>query len=163
MAAQQDVDVITVQYNQREIELENLRSHCNELSVLLGELRESKNLNQSAVEADNSLPYTHLDKTFSAENLASTVIEVQLMDSQKENYELRDLLNLAQENASTLTQKLETVKAKLSKIEYQHELLKANNEELLKKVRSISLITSDCQDAYSSFFFNALILKCNFY
>lgn len=139
MAAQQDVDVITVQYNEREIELENLRSHCNELSALLGELRESKNLNQSAIEADNSLLDTELDKTFSAENLACTVIEVQLMDSQKENADLRDMLKVAQENALTLTQKLKTVKAKLSKIEYQHELLKANNEELLKKVRSAPL------------------------
>ncbi|XP_049820003.1 repetitive organellar protein isoform X2 [Aethina tumida] len=143
---------LSEQSREQQTQLENLQLHCSELEGLLDEIR-SKPLNESLLD-DNYLNRS-LGLTPSCEDLAHSVVDVQLRDVQKQNEDLKNVLKESQETASKLHVQMEKLSIKLhetnnrcSELAQEKELfiLKISEQEkcIQEKIAELNCSQNDC-------------------
>ncbi|KAF5301817.1 hypothetical protein FQA39_LY10602 [Lamprigera yunnana] len=126
---------------QQELELDNLRTHCSELSDLLKEFQASRRASKEDI-------YKSFENSFLPEDLAESVVEIQLRDVKQENIELRKSLNECQEKLFISQSECETTSKCYSEFE-------ANMKCILQKFKdflynSCVLHTSNCESEFLS-------------
>ncbi|XP_025834068.1 COP1-interactive protein 1-like isoform X3 [Agrilus planipennis] len=129
-------DILLEKYEIQRCELQNLHQHCNELTTLLDELKNSKS-NDSYIEVESincDFQKRKSIQSTSCEDLAHAVVEVQLRESLKENNDLKSILKATQEMNNTLQGNIDIGNKKLQELNKQCEDLQVECQELKNKV-----------------------------
>lgn len=98
---------------QQEAEIKCLRTNCTELTNLLDEFKSQKNACDMSVEWTTIANRRSLEGVTVAENLAHSVIDVQFKDVQKENSDLKNMLDESLGKIQALTEELKNAKEDL--------------------------------------------------
>ncbi|KAK9732199.1 hypothetical protein QE152_g13020 [Popillia japonica] len=99
---------LSEKYSKQGIELENLRLQCIELSAILDEIRNTNDGNDSSMyfSPSKTKRRSYHENGMLPEDLAHTIVDVQLKDAQKENIELNELLKESIERGNDLQKEL---------------------------------------------------------
>lgn len=129
-------DTLTERSQKQEAEINILRSHCEELTNVIEDL---KSRTQSAESfADWSMSGGNVTrKSLEVEDLARTVVEVQLKEVQKENSDLKEMLAENLSKSKLLNQELNNCRFRCEELNTKYFDLQKINEELNKKVCTI--------------------------
>ncbi|XP_022920789.2 putative leucine-rich repeat-containing protein DDB_G0290503 [Onthophagus taurus] len=125
-------------YKQQEEVVENLKADCIELKVCLDELRPASNNFETSVILTPQSKMKRRSLNYSVmENLAGSVVEVQLEDFRKENAQLQDLLLEMKEESKLLEEQIVAVKNNYEKALQDCSELKNKNEESTQKIEEL--------------------------
>ncbi|GJQ72076.1 hypothetical protein Trydic_g3173 [Trypoxylus dichotomus] len=129
-------------YSKQEIELENLRAQCSELSAFLDEIRSNNKGNDSSAFFSplKSKRRSMNDNGVSFDDLAHTIVDIQLKDSQRENNELRSLLKESSDRGSDLQAELDETKKNYEEVSRSFIVLEEKNNDLLQRVTELTTV-----------------------
>lgn len=133
LTADNACDALTEKSQQQETEINNLRSYCKELSNMLEELKTRKPSMDSFAEWTAVTSRRSIDAQQSTEDLAHTVVDVQLKDMQKENQQLKRMLSEDMIKITQLSETLEKSVSKYDEINTKFMEMQKINEELYSK------------------------------
>ncbi|XP_050498375.1 repetitive organellar protein-like [Diabrotica virgifera virgifera] len=133
--ADNNLTSITENYKELQLKNENLQEHCRELEALLDELK-PKAINDTIIEESFqtlSRRSRSLGSQSEGEDLAHSVIDVQLKELQKENQAIKANLDHEQNNCNQLRDEIDTLTLETSvlngeKIQLELELQAANGK-----------------------------------
>ncbi|KAJ8959498.1 hypothetical protein NQ318_022195 [Aromia moschata] len=123
---------------QQEIKYESLQNHCAELEALLDELK-PKSHNESYTEESFQIP-TNINRRsrnferYSCEDLAHSVVDVQLKEVQKENEGLKMVLTKKEEEANQLKDDMFRISEQSDEIRKKLEENKKQTSEMISKL-----------------------------
>ncbi|KAJ8934117.1 hypothetical protein NQ314_013576 [Rhamnusium bicolor] len=142
---------------EQSIEHENryisLRTHCDELEALLEELRPVSH-NESFIEesfqgtSNLNRRSKNFDPAPSCEDLAHSVVDVQLKDVQKENEELKVALNRAEDNSKKLKQDANRLLQDMDVLKNQRKQYKESLEESSNKLDKIMFKYNELKEIF---------------
>lgn len=128
---------LSEKYIKQEEELQNLKVQCSELSAILEEIRSNNEGNDSSILFS---PAKSKRKSMSDnalfEDLAHTIVDVQLKDAQKENIELKNLLKESADRGNALQAELANMKGCYEETCKNLEDLESERNSLMQKVRA---------------------------
>lgn len=129
-------DTFTEKSQKQEAEITMLRSHCEELTNVIEGLKSMTQFAESF--ADYSMAGGNVTRrSLDVENLAHTVVEVQLKEVQKENNDLKEILTENLSKSKLLNDELNSCRVRCDELNTKYCDLQHINEELNNKVCSI--------------------------
>ncbi|KAI4456813.1 structural maintenance of chromosomes protein 2 [Holotrichia oblita] len=132
---------LSEKYSKQGIELENLRLQCTELSAILDEIRNSNDGNDSSIyfSPSKAKRRSYYENGMLSEDLAHTIVDVQLKDAQKENIELNDLLRESIERGNDLQKELETTNKRYEDLCKNFTDLEQERNVMFEKVAELTI------------------------
>lgn len=127
-------DTLTEKSQKQEAEINMLRSHCEELTNVIEGLKSGTQTTESFIEWGGNVTRRSLEIAHSVEDLAHTVVEVQLRDVQKENSELKIMLAENLNKSNQLNEELNNCKSRYEQLNFKHVELQEMYKETNKKV-----------------------------